>query len=135
MHCIIFIALLKKGTELYRYRRDSITKKHSTRMCTTRLSIVSVVSPDRDPSPDKDPPANKDRLNRNPLLLKRHRNRTETPRKNMGPETRSDMIPPPPMNRMTDRCKNITLPQTSFAGGNNRHVGIFPLNLRSNNIV
>ena len=24
----------------------------------------------------------------------------------------------PPMNRMTDRCKNITLPQTSFAGGN-----------------
>ena len=21
------------------------------------------------------------------------------------------------MNRMTDRCKNITLPQTSFAGG------------------
>ena len=23
----------------------------------------------------------------------------------------------PPVNRMTDRCKNITLPQTSFAGG------------------
>ena len=22
------------------------------------------------------------------------------------------------MNRMTDRCKNITLPQASFAGGN-----------------
>ena len=43
-------------------------------------------------------------------------------------------IPPPPplMNRMTDRCKNITLPQTSFAGGkysipyseqNNLHLG------------
>ena len=28
-------------------------------------------------------------------------------------------ITPPPVNRMTDRCKNITLPQTSFAGGNN----------------
>ena len=28
-------------------------------------------------------------------------------------------IPPPPVNRMTDRCKIITLPQTSFAGGNN----------------
>ena len=27
---------------------------------------------------------------------------------------------PPPMNRMTDRCKNITLPQTSFAGGNDK---------------
>ena len=25
---------------------------------------------------------------------------------------------PPPMNRMTDRCKNVTLAQTSFAGGN-----------------
>ena len=24
------------------------------------------------------------------------------------------------MNRITDRCKNITLPQTSFAGGKNR---------------
>ena len=24
-----------------------------------------------------------------------------------------------PVNRMTDRCKNITLPQTSFAGGKN----------------
>ena len=28
-------------------------------------------------------------------------------------------IPLPPMNRMTDRCKIITLPQTSFAGGKN----------------
>ena len=26
----------------------------------------------------------------------------------------------PPVNRMTNRCKNITLPQTSFAGGKNR---------------
>ena len=26
----------------------------------------------------------------------------------------------PPVNRMTDRCKNITLPQTSFTGGNYR---------------
>ena len=25
----------------------------------------------------------------------------------------------PPVNRMTDRCKNIALSQTSFAGGNN----------------
>ena len=27
---------------------------------------------------------------------------------------------PPPVNRMTNRCKNITLPQTSFAGGKNK---------------
>ena len=26
--------------------------------------------------------------------------------------------PPPPVNRMKHRCKNITLPQTSFMGGN-----------------
>ena len=26
--------------------------------------------------------------------------------------------PPAPVNRMTNRCKNITLPQNSFAGGN-----------------
>ena len=25
----------------------------------------------------------------------------------------------PPVNRMTDACENITLPQTPFAGGNN----------------
>ena len=34
-----------------------------------------------------------------------------------GPGTPQDQTPPP-VNRMTDRCKNITLPQTSFAGGN-----------------
>ena len=27
--------------------------------------------------------------------------------------------PPPPVNKMTNRYKNITLPQISFAGGNN----------------
>ena len=26
-------------------------------------------------------------------------------------------VDPSPVNRMTGRCKNITLPQTSFAGG------------------
>ena len=34
-------------------------------------------------------------------------------------------IRPPPVNRMTNRCKNITLPQTSFAGGNNNNLFIF----------
>ena len=32
----------------------------------------------------------------------------------------------PPVNRMTHRCKNITLPQTSFAGGKKK---ILPANL------
>ena len=30
---------------------------------------------------------------------------------------------PPPVNRMTHRCKNITLPQTLFAGGNKQSYG------------
>ena len=28
----------------------------------------------------------------------------------------------PPVDRMTDACKNITLPQTSFAGGRNERI-------------
>ena len=37
-----------------------------------------------------------------------------------GSQTGSDIIkrPLPPVDRMTDMCKNITLPQTSFGGGN-----------------
>ena len=35
------------------------------------------------------------------------------------PRTRHPRTRHPPVNRMTNRCKNITLPQTSFAGGNN----------------
>ena len=34
--------------------------------------------------------------------------------------------PPPPVNRITRRCKNITLPETSFTGGNNRIRNEFP---------
>ena len=37
---------------------------------------------------------------------------------------------PPPVNRMTHRCKSITLPQTSFVGGNNR-LALSPLRLMS----
>ena len=32
----------------------------------------------------------------------------------------------PTMDRMTDTCKNITLPQTLFAGGNTLHVHVTP---------
>ena len=32
----------------------------------------------------------------------------------------------PPVNRMTNRCKNITLSQTSFAGGNNKTINLSP---------
>ena len=45
----------------------------------------------------------------------------ETLGRNVGPgsQTGSDIIQrPPPMNRMTHASENITLPRTSFAGGN-----------------
>ena len=57
---------------------------------------------------------------------------TETPRRNMGPETETPRLnmgpvsqigsyiiqgPLPPVDRMTDANKNITLPQASFMGG------------------
>ena len=38
-------------------------------------------------------------------------------------------FPPPPVNRMTHACKNIALPQTSFAGGKystGAHEEIYP---------
>ena len=31
---------------------------------------------------------------------------------------------PPPVDRMTDTCKNITFPQTSFAGGSEIATGL-----------
>ena len=37
--------------------------------------------------------------------------------------------PPPPVNRITDACKNITLPQTSFAGGKNGSEPILCINI------
>ena len=36
------------------------------------------------------------------------------------PQIETPLDRDPPVNRMTDRCKNITLPQTSFAGGKNQ---------------
>ena len=33
-------------------------------------------------------------------------------------------MPAPPVNRMTNWCKNITLPQTSFASGNNSWLSV-----------
>ena len=40
---------------------------------------------------------------------------TDTPGRNMTPGR--DIMQRPPENRMTDKCKNITLPKTLFAGG------------------
>ena len=42
----------------------------------------------------------------------------QTPEQTPGPDTPGSRHPPT-VNRITDTCKNITVPQTSFAGGNN----------------
>ena len=70
-----------------------------------------------------------------------HNRTPHTPREQTPPQrpaARHAGIPPamhagiaPPMNRMTNRCKNITLPQTSFAGGNNPATPRPPLQARS----
>ena len=41
------------------------------------------------------------------------------PRATMHPSGSNHACPPPLVNRMTNWCKNITLPRTSFAGGKN----------------
>ena len=70
---------------------------------------------------DRDPQKEHGTRDRDPQKV--HGTRDRPSRKNMGPgsQTGSDIIqrPPPPMNRMTHASKNITLPQTSFAGGKN----------------
>ena len=40
-----------------------------------------------------------------------------------------DIHPAPSVNRITDRCKNITLPQTSSAGSKNTSFVVTPLGL------
>ena len=50
--------------------------------------------------------------------LTRHPPRPGIPQKQAPPRPGTPRPGTPPVNRMTDRCKNITFPQTSFAGGN-----------------
>ena len=63
-----------------------------------------------------------------------HRASTRRTRHPPGPGTPQDQAPPGtrhppdqphlPVNRITDTCKNITLTQTSFAGGKNVHMNL-----------
>ena len=82
---------------------------HSSRMRTTRSSSCPGGSPPgtsrEQTPPGADPPP--------------PQSRPPTARHAGIPPAMHAGMPPPPVNRMTDRCKNITLPQTSFAGGKN----------------
>ena len=76
---------------------------------------------------------------------------TETPRRNIWSESETlpkkehgtrqpdrwhhTETPSPAVDRMTDMCKNITLPQTSFAGGNNQILKYGMVNLLKINRV
>ena len=96
------------------------TRMHSSRIRTARLLTVSRSipwgegglpnPPDADPLLDADPP---------PLLdADPHPFLDADPPGHVTCNTCWE-VNPHPVNRMTDRCKNITSPQTSFAGGNN----------------
>ena len=84
------------------------TRMHSSRMRTARSSGrrgVSTRPPrSRPPLPGSRPPPR----------AARHAG--------IPPAMHVGIPPPPPVNRMTNRCKNITLAQTSFAGDTNRLV-------------
>ena len=103
-------------------------------MRTARSSLYGGI-PDRDPHPDRDPldrtptgqrpphwtetplPTGQRPLDRDPS--RRRLPWTENPRRNMRPgsQTRSNIIQTPsPVDRITDMCKTITLPQISFPG-------------------
>ena len=89
------------------------------------LSGGGGVSLDRDPL-DRDP------LPWTETPQKEHWTRDrDPPRRNIGPvsQTGSDIIQRPPCGQ-TNTCKNITLSQTSFAGGNKYNIKRFALFLQ-----
>ena len=107
-----------------------MTRMHSSRMRTARSLTISHSIPGVIcPTPlDADPPGCRPFLHADPPWML-------TPagyRPSLDADTSLDADPPfhvtcdacweanpTPMNRMTHRCKNITLPQTSFVGGKN----------------
>ena len=113
-HTWVFLQLDEIGTIAFGIsgftarKQKKKTRMHSSRMRTTRSSSrPRGVSTRYPPGPGTPPPET-----RHPPGT-RHPPE-QTPPISGTPGTRH----PPPVNRMTNRCKNITLPQTSFAGGN-----------------
>ena len=131
--------------ELHFKQTLTATRKHSSRMRTIRCSSSTgrgggEVLPNslcgQTPSPwDADPPghvtcdvrweATLNPMRTNTCETRMHSSRVHTARSSSRPggvlhqahppRTRH----PPPVDRITDRCKHITLPQTSFVGCNN----------------
>ena len=100
------------------------TRKHSSRMCTARLSTVGGGFPDRSPFLTETPSPLNQKCHFQPEF---HNRKLQRPPFNGIPCQgqhpllwMAALAPPPPplVNKMTDRRKNITLPQTSFARGN-----------------
>ena len=82
---------------------------HSSRMHTAGSSSrLRGVTPGTPPPPQEQAPPRS-----SPPRISPWEQAPPSPPKQVPPRSRH---PLPPVNRMTDRCKNITLPQTSFAG-------------------
>ena len=97
---------------------------HSIRMRTARSSSHPRGSPPGTPTRSRHPPQSRHPPDQTPPWDHTPQCHT-SPRVNTpGTTHTTNQTPPwsrhPPVNRMTDRCKNITLPQTSFAGGNQK---------------
>ena len=89
----------------------STTRMHSSRMRTARSSSHPG-GLHQAPPPEQAP------LDQAPPHCKACWDSTPPAARHAGiPPVMHAGIAPPPVNRMTNGCKNITLPQTSFAGG------------------
>ena len=87
--------------------------------CLSRRGLCSGRSLSRDIPPDRHPLSSQGTWDQ----------RQRTPRRSMGPgsQTGSDIIETPSSlwtEWLTHTCENITLPQTSFAGGNNGEIDL-----------
>ena len=87
--------------------RTVCSSPYGGRSLSGEVSLIETHPGQTPPTPDRDPP-------------KEHVTETQTPPKENGTRAARQEVTSyrdPPVDRMTDMCKNITLPQTSFAGG------------------
>ena len=110
------VEMIKLFKELHLYDDTNLfeTRMHSSRMPTARSSSRLGGLHQAHTPPGADTPGSRHPPGASTPLEQAQPPRTRPPLDQTPPEQTS-----PPVNRMTNRCKNITLLQTSFAGGNN----------------
>ena len=100
------------------------TRIHSSRMRTSRSLLYRGDLPNRDTPPLIETPGQRPSMTEIPPGQRPRPGQRPCPGQRPPCHVTCDACwdrDPPPVNRMTHRCKNITLSQTSFAGGKNWH--------------